>query len=281
MKISFYQILDRFICKIGLFLNTIFFDKTNFEKFDFIRLCLKTFQIPIRNFNTFNDLKLDIIYKYKLRNNLNLNLKKPSSFKLFLYTQIKNYLPKSYLEDFKIFIQINKKFIKKRLFIGSYSGVFFERYKTFLAESKLIGSRYIYSDHGAGIHASNDSMFDHYYKISDKIICPARRLVKKKKHQYVGTRIYKRIKKYNSNKPQQKILVNFHEFYKYIFRTTVTTPPFEGEVKNFKQNIEGFKMINSKFLKNLRFRVKANLGLNSEKRFTKIFEKKALKIRTR
>ena len=34
-------------------------------------------------------------------------------------------------------------------------------------------------------------------------------------------------------------------------------------------------MINNKFLKNLRFRVKANLGLNSEKkRFTKIFGKK-------
>lgn len=276
IKINFYQIIDNFINKIGLFFNTIFFDKTNFEKFDFIKLCLRKFQIPTRNFSVFNDLKLVSGYNYKLRNNLNLKIKKSSNFKLFLYTQIKFYLPKSFLEDFEVFIQINKKFIKKRLFIGSYSTVYFDRFKVFLAESKLIGSRYIYTDHGAGIHASHDSIFDHFYKISDKIICPARRLAKKKKHQYVGSSIYKKIKNYNPNKPKEKILVNFHEFYKFIFRVPVTTPPFEGEVESFIKTIQGLKMISNKLIKNLKFRVKGNFGLNSEKRFAKIFGKESI-----
>ena len=34
--------------------------------------------------------------------------------------------------------------------------------------------------HGAGIHASRDAIYDHFYNISDKIICSSRRLVKKK-----------------------------------------------------------------------------------------------------
>ncbi len=271
-KSNFFEILDILLSKIGILFNTVFFDKTNFEKLDFIKLCLRTFQIPSRNFNALNDFEINSSYNYKLREKLNLSLKPGSDFKLFLYNQIKNYLPKSYLEDFKVFIKFNKKFLKKRLFIGSYSTTYFDRYKIFLAESKLIGSRYIYTDHGAGIHASNDSIFNHFYKISDKIICPSRKLVKKKKHSFIGFSIYKKLKK-NFDKKPTKILVNFHEFHKFIFRVPVTTPPFEGEVENFKKNIQGFKMINNKLIKNLKFRIKGNFGLNSEKRFAKIFGK--------
>ena len=67
--------------------------------------------------------------RYYVKNNL--NLKKKPQVLLFLFTQIKNYLPRSYLENYKIFIQIHRKIFKKRLFIGSYSVQFFDRYKTF------------------------------------------------------------------------------------------------------------------------------------------------------
>ena len=182
-----------------------------------------------------HDFETGSSYNHKLREKLKLNFRTVSKFKLFLYNQLKNYLPKSYLEDYKIFIKSNKKFLKKRLFIGSHSTTYFDRYKIFLAESKLIGSRYVYTDHGAGIHASNDSIFNHFYKISDKIICPSKKLVKKKKHSYIGFNIYKKTKKLNFEKKYTKILVNFHEFHKFIFRVPVTTPPFEGEVESFKK----------------------------------------------
>tara|TARA_B100001057_G_scaffold501079_1_gene620313 strand:- start:9035 stop:10822 length:1788 start_codon:yes stop_codon:yes gene_type:complete len=272
-KKNFSEILDIIISKIGIYINTIFFDKTNFEKLDFIKICFKTLQIPSRNFNILNDLKINNSYNYKLRKKLNFSFKKGSDFKLFLYNQIKNYLPKSYLEDFKVLIKSNQKFLKKRLFIGSYSTTYLDRYKIFLAESKLIGSRYVFTDHGAGIHASNDSIFNHFYKISDKIICPSKKLVKKKKHSFIGFNIFKKKKKLNLKKKPTKVLINFHEFHKFTFRVPVTTPPFEREVENFKKTIQGFKTINNKLIKNFKFRSKSNFGLNSEKRFAKIFGK--------
>ena len=58
------------------------------------------------------------------------------------------------------------------------------------------------ADHGAGIHASNDSMFDHYYKISDKIICPARRLVKKKNINMLAQDIFKKLEHKNLKNPK-------------------------------------------------------------------------------
>ena len=117
--------------KIGIFSNTIFFDKTNFDKLDFIKICLRTFQIPSRNFNNLHDFETGSSYNHKLREKLKLNFRTVSKFKLFLYNQLKNYLPKSYLEDYKIFIKSNKKFLKKRLFIGSHSTTYFDRYKIF------------------------------------------------------------------------------------------------------------------------------------------------------
>ena len=48
-KLNLFEIIDDLLSKIGIFSNTIFFDKTNFDKLDFIKICLRTFQIPSRN----------------------------------------------------------------------------------------------------------------------------------------------------------------------------------------------------------------------------------------
>ena len=49
------------------------------------------------------------------------------------------------------------------------------------------------AEHGAGIHASRDVIYDHFYKISDKVVCPSRKAIEKKKHTYVGLDIFKKL----------------------------------------------------------------------------------------
>ena len=189
------------------------------------------------------------------------------------YYSIK-YLPRSYLENYKTFLKSHRKIFKKRrLFIGSYSVQFDDCFKIFFAESRSNGSRYIMAAHGAGIHASRDAIYDHFYNISDKVICSSRKAIEKKKHTYVGLDIFKKLEHKNEKDKKSKILVNFHEFSKFVFRTPVTTPPFSEEVENFKKTIKGFKLLNKESKKNLRFRVKGHYGLNSKQRFAKVFGK--------
>ena len=55
-------------------------------------------------------------------------------------------------------------------------------------------------------------IYDHFYKISDKVVCPSRKAIEKK-HTYVGLDIFKKLERKRKNK-NSKILVNFHEFSK-------------------------------------------------------------------
>ena len=268
---------DKILNKIGIIFNKIYFDKINFQKIYFLRLCLENLQIPTKNFNLFKISNFNKRYDSEFRDKLRFDLKTSSDFNSFLFNEVKNYLPRSYLENYKIFLKNHRKiFKKKRLFIGSYSIQFDDCFKIFLAESKLNGSRYILAEHGAGIHASRDVIYDHFYKISDKVVCPSRKAIEKKKHTYVGLDIFKKLACEKENNKNSKILVNFHEFSKFIFRTPVTNPPFSEEVENFKTTIKGFKLLNEEIKKNLKFRVKGHHGLNSKQRFARVFGKNSI-----
>ena len=93
--------------------------------------------------------------------------------------------------------------------------------------------------HGAGIHASRDAIYDHFYNISDKVICSSRKAIEKKKHTYVGLDIFKKLEHKNEKDKKSKILVNFHEFSKFVFRTPVTTPPFSEKKKISRKLLKG------------------------------------------
>ncbi len=268
---------DKVLNNIGIIFNKIYFDKVNFKKFFFLRLCFENFQIPVKNFNFFNTTNFNKSYDKELRKKLRFDQKMRSDFYSFLFNEIKNYLPRSYLENYKIFLKSHRKIFKKRrLFIGSYSVQFDDCFKIFFAESRSNGSRYIMAGHGAGIHASRDAIYDHFYNISDKVICSSRKAIEKKKHTYVGLDIFKKLEHKNEKDKKSKILINFHEFSKFVFRTPVTTPPFSEEVENFKKTIKGFKLLNKESKKNLRFRVKGHYGLNSKQRFAKVFGKNSI-----
>ena len=268
---------DKILNKIGIIFNKIYFDKINFKKIYFLKLCFENFQIPTKNFNLFKTSNFNKSYNNEFRDKLRFDLKTSTDFNSFLFNEVKNYLPSSYLENYKIFLKNHKKiFKKKRLFIGSYSIQFDDCFKIFFAESRSNGSRYILAEHGAGIHASRDVIYDHFYKISDKVVCPSRKAIKKKKHTYVGLDIFKKLDLENEKIKNSKILVNFHEFSKFVFRTPVTNPPFSMEVENFKKTIEGFKLLSKERKKNLKFRVKGHYSLNSKQRFAKVFGKNSI-----
>ena len=277
IKKFLFFLSDKVLNNIGIIFNKIYFDKVNFKKFFFLRLCFENFQIPVKNFNFFNTTNFNKSYDKVLRKKLRFDQKMRSDFYSFLFNEIQNYLPRSYLENYKTFLKSHRKIFKKRrLFIGSYSVQFDDCFKIFFAESRSNGSRYIMAGHGAGIHASRDAIYDHFYNISDKVICSSRKAIEKKKHTYVGLDIFKKLEHKNEKDKKSKILVNFHEFSKFVFRTPVTTPPFSKEVENFKKTIKGFKLLNKESKKNLRFRVKGHYGLNSKQRFAKVFGKNSI-----
>tara|TARA_Y100000768_G_scaffold113266_1_gene83450 strand:- start:5144 stop:6934 length:1791 start_codon:yes stop_codon:yes gene_type:complete len=270
-----FELIDKFLGKIGIYFNNIFFDKVKYKLPDFLKLCLYTNQIPTKNFNTFNNLKFNNNYNSELRKTINPKTKKKNIFEKFLYEQIKYYLPKSYLESYNNYLNHDKRYLKKRLFIGSHSTVHDDRYKIFLARSKSIGSRYIFTDHGAGIHTTHDPMFNHFYEIADKVICPSKKLIKKKKNIFVGLDLFNKQKQLDYHQ-KNKILINFHEFWKYETRVPVTTPPFSEAVQNFQEFVKSLKNLNPQLKKNLKFRVKEINGLNSAKRFANEFGDKKI-----
>lgn len=271
-KINFLKIIDQFLSKIGLYFNQIYFDKYKIKKSSFLSINLKYLQIPTINSNTFEKLYTNTSYDYKRRKFLNIDVKNKIGFETFLYKEIKNYLPKSFLENFEKFIDSYKKLIKKkRSFIGMYSIHFNDYFKIFLAESKLLGSRYIHADHGAGIHVNKkyDTLYNHFDKISDKIIIFSKEGKRNNKEVYLGSDLFNSIKKVKYS--NEKLLINYHDSYRYEFRPPVTTPSFHKHVKNFGLMVNSLENLNKPIKKNIRFRPKEEIGLNSLRRFGEIF----------
>ena len=67
------------------------------------------------------------------------------------------------------------------------------------------------------------------------------------------------------------MLVNYHELLRYELRPPVTTLPFSTELTNFNSILESLKNLNKNLKKDLKYRPKENAGLDSSKRFSKIF----------
>lgn len=265
-----YSFFNKILSTISIYFNRILFDNINYNKFLFFKLSLQTFNIPSRSLSFFTSKIFKNFYNFHLRKKIEINLKASSKFEQFLFKELVYLFPKSYLENYQSCINYFKNFLKeKRLIVGSNMIQFNDCFKIFLAESKLKKSRYIYLEHGAGIYSSKDVLFNHFYKVSDKFISGIAQIKKYKKIANLGLDIFFKEKKFIKKK--EKILINFHEFRKYIFRIPFTNPPFSEEVKEFRKILLGFEKLENKVKKQLKFRVKETAGLGSKKRFSKIF----------
>lgn len=167
---------------------------------------------------------------------------------------------------------------KKKIFIGSSSIEFEDKFKIFLSESKLNGSKFFFYEHGAGFQNNNRLLSKHILKICDKFIL----LQKQKKFSTFEKKInlhlpiFSNFKKNITIKEKKKVLIIFHEFEKYLFRYPDDVPPFCFNVENFKNFINSFKKLNKEIKNHIKFRVKSPGSLNSDTRFAKIFGIKTL-----
>lgn len=271
LNLNFLQIVDKFLGIIGLRYNSIYFDRYILPKFFFINLCLKNFQIPTNNITTFENINFETRYNFKKREQLTKKMIDKSDFESFLFDELKYQLPKSYLENYDLFINLRKKFFKKKkIFFGMYSIHLNDYFKIFLAESKIFGSRYIHSQHGAGLHSSSDVLYNHFEHISEKVLKFTKLIKLKKKEIYLGSSVYKTIKK-PINKNNKKLLINFHEFVKYTFRVPVTVGLCHENVQEFNDLTNSLKNLDKKIMQNLKFRPKEINQLNCQKRFSDIF----------
>ena len=57
-------------------------------------------------------------YDSEFRDKLRFDLKTSSDFNSFLFNEVKNYLPRSYLENYKIFLKNHRKIFKKKDYLS-------------------------------------------------------------------------------------------------------------------------------------------------------------------
>lgn len=232
-------------------------------------MAIETFNIPSRSLSFISTLSFKNLYDFELRKKINISIKTNSKFKSFLFEEIKHFIPKSYLENYQDCLNFFKMYLKKkRLFIGSTLIEINDCYKIFLAKSKLKKSKYIYIHHGAGIHSSKDLLFNHFYKISDKMTIQSKKINKLKKNFYLGIDIFEPKK---NLKIKEKILINLYDLAKYHWRMPLNNELFSNQVRDFKKFVLSLKKLNIHIKKKIKFRVKGFFGFGTEKRLLKIF----------
>ena len=100
--------------------------------------------LPSKNFTTFENIKLNNKYDNDLRKDL-IYVGKENTFENFLYKELINHLPKTFIEFYKPLLKDKLyKNIKKKLIIGMYSIHFNDYFKIYVAESIEKGSKYIH-----------------------------------------------------------------------------------------------------------------------------------------
>ena len=173
-KLNLIERFKNFISlKFFLKKNELFLDSSYIGFFDFIKLMIKNKQIPfwISAFNENRELNI---------NNFDLNLreiiskkitkKKTNPFEFYLFNNIINFIPMSYLENFKEYQ--NK--ISKLKFFGSNiisRGAHFDNdlYKHWCMNQLQKGKKHYISFHGGGMPIKYLN-FEYEYKIAKKII---------------------------------------------------------------------------------------------------------------
>ena len=95
----FFSLFKRVLFFINCFFlhfNKIYFDKVLIKKLDFIKICFKFKLLQIKNNTIFDNLNFKVNYDYNYRNVI--KSKKLKNFENFLFSELKNYTPKTFIE---------------------------------------------------------------------------------------------------------------------------------------------------------------------------------------
>ena len=287
IDVNIIKLVDNIISKFAFRFNKIIFDTFYFPKKEFLKICLRCKLIPSIYLNIFNfNVKRNSLLKDDKRirfKKLLLETDIQDKFIRFLLLNLHNDIPESYIEDFDM---IRKKILplakKKKIIFSMHSMAANDNFKIYIAETKKVGSKYIYSDHGGGLAVISDegqkldALFNLNEKISYKIIRYNRTEKNKSIYSFLSPTLpIIRLKK---KKRGDNCSIIFVETRKYPVKFTAG-PYLTQSINQFDELTQFANNLNPEIKSKIKLRTKTdyfNEGYNYEKRFSEMFGKKSV-----
>ena len=287
IDVNIIKLVDNIISKFAFRFNKIIFDTFYFPKKEFLKICLRCKLIPSIYSNFFNfNVKRNSLLKNDKRirfKKLLLEINIQDKFIRFLLLNLHNDIPESYIEDFDM---IRKKILplakKKKIIFSMHSMAANDNFKIYIAETKKVGSKYIYSDHGGGLAVISDegqkldALFNLNEKISYKIIRYNRTEKNKSIYSFLSPTLP--IIKLKKKKKGDNCSIIFVETRKYPAKFTAG-PYLTQSINQFDELTQFANNLNPEIKSKMKLRAKTHLfneGYNYEKRFSEMFGKKSV-----
>ena len=273
---KFIRTFDKMVSKFAFKFNEIIFDTFYFPKKEFLKICLRCKLIPSKYTNFFDfEVKENNLSKDNKRikiKNLLFTIDTKDKFIQFLLSNIHKDMPMSYLENFDSIKQTILPYAKKRKIIFSMHSLFRnDNFKIYIAETKKVGSRYIYTIHGGGLTYELDPLFSFFEKVSDKIIRWDNS--EKKENIFVNLSPTLPIIKLKNSKAGSNCTIIFCESSKYLARF-IQGPGLDQTINLFNEIVRFVNKLDPEIKSKIKFRTKINFSYNSEKKFSEIFGEK-------
>lgn len=282
----FLQVIDKIISKYAFRYNKIIIESFYFPKKEFLKICLRCKLIPCKytnffNFNVKEESSLKKNKRIKLKNLLsNVDIK--DKFSKFLLSNLHKDIPKSYLEDFD---SIKKKILplarKKKIIFSMHSVFNNDNFKIYVAETKKVGSKFIFSGHGKS-SLKLDGRFSFFEKTCDKIIRwdnpeqIKRDNIEQNEDIYVSLSPTKTSIKLKYSKTNDNCSILIYEQPKYAWQIE-QFPSLQQSFDFNKELMHFVDQLNPEIKSKVKFRIKEhNYGLNYEKKFSEIFGEKKI-----
>ena len=278
--------IDKIISKHAFRYNKIILDSFFFPKKEFLKICLRCKLIPCKYTNFFNfNVKEDGLSKEDKRTklkNLLLKVDIKDKFIQFLLSNLHKDIPKSYLENFD---NIKKKILplskKKKIIFSMHSICSNDNFKIYIAETKKVGSKYVYAVHGGGLTFKLDARFNFFEKVSSKIIrwakswSPYRDDTKQNQNINVDLSPTLPTIKLKDSKTGNDCTILSYEPRRYV-GWLMQGPTLEQEIDFFKEFMQFIDKLNPEIKSKLKFRLKNIFGYNYTKQFSKIYGEKKI-----
>jgi putative transferase (TIGR04331 family) len=156
-----------------------------------------------------------------------------------------------------------------------------DNFKIYIAETKKVGSKYIYVVHGGGLTFKFESRFDFFEKVSNKIIRWAKSWSTcwddKEQNQDIYADLSPTLPtiKLKDSKIGNDCTILSYEPRRYA-NYFMQTPTMEQEIDSFSELMQFVDKLNPEIKSKVKFRVKGERGYNYVKRFSEIFGEKKI-----
>ena len=274
--IKFIKFVDNIISHLAFRFNKVIIINFHFPKKEYLKICLRCKLIPCKysDFFDFHIKENDSLKKNSIRNkfkNLLIDIKTQDRFIEFVLQNIHKDIPKSFLENFD---KIKKKFLplakKKKTILDMYSLAYEDNFKIYLAETKKVGSKYTWAEHGGGLTSEINALLgenDLLDEVADTQVRWDNTLQKKTSINLSPTLP---IIKFKNKKIGKNCSIIFYEQPKYVNKFALG-PSLNQSINFFNEITEFVNKLDPEIKSRVKFRTKLNRGFNAEKKIKEIF----------